>query len=84
MSRVDRVVGLVRSLAIYHLIPRRQRPLRALYGEFVAPGDLAFDIGAHVGNRTRALVALGCRVVAVEPQPAVAATLRAVAGAGRA
>ena len=70
-------MGLVRSLAIYHLIPRRQRPLRALYGEFVSAGDLAFDIGAHVGNRTRALVALGCRVVAVEPQPAVAATLRA-------
>jgi len=79
MSRVDRVVGLVRSLAIYHVLPRRQRPLRALYGQFVSTGDLVFDVGAHVGNRTRALVALGCRVVAVEPQPAVAATLRAVA-----
>ncbi len=79
MSRADLVVGLVRSLAIYHLMPRRQRPLRALYSQFVTTGDLVFDIGAHVGNRTRALVALGCRVVAVEPQPAVAATLRAVA-----
>jgi FkbM family methyltransferase len=79
MSRVDRVVGLVRSLAIYHLLPRRQRPLRALYRQFVTTGDLVFDVGAHVGNRTRALVALGCRVVAVEPQPAVAATLRTVA-----
>jgi len=79
MSRVDRLVGLVRSLAIYHLLPRRQRPLRALYSQFVTTGDLVFDVGAHVGNRTRALVALGCRVVAVEPQPAVAATLRTVA-----
>jgi FkbM family methyltransferase len=78
MSRFDRAVGLARSLAIYHLIPRRQRSLRALYGRFVRPGDLVFDIGAHVGNRTRALAALGCRVVAVEPQPAVAATLRRV------
>ncbi|MEZ5292882.1 MAG: FkbM family methyltransferase [Vicinamibacterales bacterium] len=80
MSRLDRAVGLARSLAIYHLIPRRQRPLRRLYGSFLRPGDLAFDIGAHVGNRTRALAAIGCRVVAVEPQPAVAAALRAVVG----
>jgi len=79
MSRVDRVVGLVRSLATYHLLPRRQRPLRALYGQLVSAGDLVFDVGAHVGNRTRALVALGCRVVAEEPQPAVAATLLTVA-----
>jgi FkbM family methyltransferase len=80
MSRVDRALGLARSLVIYHLMPRQQRALRGLYGQFVAAGDLAFDVGAHVGNRTRALAALGCRVVAVEPQPAVAATLRFVAG----
>jgi FkbM family methyltransferase len=80
MSQFDRAVGLARSLAIYHLIPRRQRSLRALYGQFAAASDLAFDIGAHVGNRTRALARLGCRVVAVEPQPAMAAALRVVVG----
>lgn len=80
MSRFDRVVGLARSLAIYHLVPRRQGALRALYGRFVGPGDLVFDVGAHVGNRTRALAALGCRVVALEPQPAVAAVLQKVVG----
>ena len=83
MSRFDRAVGLARSLAIYHLIPRRQGSLRALYAQWVGPGDLAFDIGAHVGNRTRALAAIGCEVVAVEPQPAVAATLRTVIGGNR-
>lgn len=80
MSRFDRALGLARSLAIYHLVPRRQGTLRALYSRFVAPGDLVFDIGAHVGSRTRAFRALGCRVVAVEPQPALAATLRTVVG----
>ncbi len=83
MSRFDRAIGLARSLAIYHLIPRRQRSLRALYGRFVAEGALVFDVGAHVGNRTRAFAALGCQVVAVEPQPAVAATLEAVVGGDR-
>lgn len=69
MSGADRLVGIARSIAIYHAIPFRQRRLRRLYGRFVRPGDLAFDVGAHAGNRTRALRALGARVVAVEPQP---------------
>jgi FkbM family methyltransferase len=78
MSRFDRAVGLVRSLAIYHAIPTRQRRLRRLYAQFAGPGDIAFDIGAHAGNRTRALAAIGCRVVAVEPQPDFARLLRAL------
>jgi FkbM family methyltransferase len=76
MSRIDRLVGLVRSLAIYHAIPLRQRRLRRLYMQFVEPGDLVFDIGAHAGNRTRAFASLGCRVVALEPQPDFARLLR--------
>jgi FkbM family methyltransferase len=76
MSRIDRLVGLVRSLAIYHAIPLRQRRLRRLYAQFVEPGDLVFDIGAHAGNRTRAFASLGCRVVALEPQPDFARLLR--------
>jgi FkbM family methyltransferase len=80
MSRLDRLLGLARSLAIYHAIPFRQRRLRRLYSNFVRRGDLAFDIGAHAGNRVRALASLGCRVVAVEPQPDFAALLRALFG----
>src|SRR5215470_767902 len=76
MSRIDRAVGLLRSLAIYHAVPLRQRRLRALYREFVRAGDLVFDIGAHAGNHVRALSALGCRVVALEPQPDFARLLR--------
>src|ERR1700681_1155737 len=76
MGRVDCLVGLVRSLAIYHAIPLRQRRLRRLYAQFVEPGDLVFDIGAHAGNRARAFASLGCRVVAVEPQPDFAWLLR--------
>ena len=78
MSRFDRVAGIVRSLAIYHWIPFRQRRLRRLYAQFVSAGDLVFDVGAHAGNRARALSALGCRVIAVEPQPDFARLLRAL------
>lgn len=50
--------------------------LRRLYGQFVQPGDLCFDVGANVGTRTAALLAIGARVVAVEPQAACATELR--------
>jgi FkbM family methyltransferase len=76
MSHRGRIVGLLRSLAIYHAIPLRQRRMRRFYADFVSPGDLVFDLGAHAGNRTRAFAAMGCRVVAVEPQPDFARLLR--------
>lgn len=80
MSRMRRAVGLARSLLIYHAVPGRQRRLRRLYRRFVSPGNLVFDLGAHVGNRTRAFRALDCRVVALEPQPDCARVLRALFG----
>jgi len=40
----------------------------AFYRQFVQPGELCFDIGANRGNRTEVLLALGARVLAVEPQ----------------
>lgn len=61
---------------MYHGIPGRQRRMRAFYSTFLSPGDLAFDVGAHAGNRVRAWRALGARVVAVEPQPDFARLLR--------
>ena len=75
-TRPGRLYGLLRSIAVYHAIPRRQRRLRRLYRTLAGPGDLVFDVGAHAGNRTRAFAALGCRVVAVEPQPDFARLLR--------
>ena len=80
MSSTRRALGLLRSLAIYHGIPLRQRRLRQFYSQFVAPGELVFDLGAHVGNRTRAFATMGCRTVAVEPQPDFARVLRAIFG----
>ncbi len=71
-----RVYGLVRSLAIYYGGLSRSKKLKQLYGSFIAPGDLAFDIGAHVGDRSRAWASLGAKVVAIEPQADLAAWLR--------
>ena len=72
--------GVLRSLAIYHGDPARRRAMAALYGHFIRPGDLVFDVGAHVGDRIRTFRRLGARVVAVEPQPALHRTLRTLFG----
>ena len=50
--------------------------MKSLYGQFVSPGDLCFDIGANIGNRTEAFLKLGAQVIAVEPQPACVQSLR--------
>lgn len=62
-------IGLWRSILIYYWKPFNQRRLRHFYKTFIKPGDLCFDIGAHLGNRSKAWLSLGARVVAVEPQP---------------
>lgn len=69
-------LGLLRSLLIYYWKPFNRRRLRRFYLQFVHPGALCFDVGAHVGNRTRAFLDIGARVVAVEPQPICAAYLQ--------
>lgn len=68
--------GVLRSLRIYYGDRARSAAMQRLYAEFVRDGDLAFDIGAHIGDRVRAFRRLGARVIAVEPQPALARILR--------
>jgi FkbM family methyltransferase len=51
-----------------------------LYSDFVRQGDLVFDIGSHVGDRIGSFRRLGCRVVAVEPQPRLVRILRSFYG----
>jgi FkbM family methyltransferase len=68
--------GVARSLRIYYGDRKRRDAMDALYRRFLKPGDLAFDIGAHVGDRVGSFRRLGARVVAVEPQPALVRALR--------
>lgn len=77
---LDRARGIGRSLLIYHGVPGRHRRMRRFYSQFLAAGDVGFDIGAHVGSRVRAWRSLGVRVVAVEPQPDLVRVLRLLVG----
>jgi len=71
-GRLSTSWGLARSLVVYYGQPWRRAALRKFYASFLEPEDLVFDIGAHVGSRSRTMIDLGARVVAVEPQPAFA------------
>lgn len=68
-QQLDRHLGLLRSYLVYRAIPWRGAQLRRFYARFVPAGGLAFDVGAHAGNRVAAFRQLGARVVALEPQP---------------
>ncbi len=69
------LAGLFHSFLVYQCIPGRQARLRRLSDKFLKPGDLAIDVGAHLGNRVRAWRSMDVRVVAVEPQRSCAAVL---------
>ena len=57
-----------------------ERHAGRFYRQFVGPGDLVFDVGANMGERTRVFLALGARVVAVDPQPICLQKLRSLFG----
>jgi FkbM family methyltransferase len=67
--------GIARSLIQFSGIFQARRMARC-YREFIQPGDLCFDIGAHLGSRIRAWSHIGARIVAVEPQPHLMRLLR--------
>lgn len=71
---------MLRSLLIYYGQPHKLLRMVDLYRQFIRPGELCFDLGAHVGNRLWAWSRLGARIVALEPQPACMRLLRFLYG----
>ena len=72
----QRSLGIAYSFLIYYGLPFHHSALTRIYAPFIRPGDLCFDIGAHLGDRIRAWAALGARVVALEPHPGLMRWLR--------
>ena len=73
-----RAAALRRSFDIYWRDRGRTARMDALHASIVPPGGLAFDIGAHVGDRSASFRRLGAQVVAVEPQPGPLRALRLI------
>ena len=66
LSYTERL-GLTKSYVIYFRPGLKQR-MKSFYSQFIKPGDIAFDIGSHLGNRIHPWVELGAKVHAFEPQ----------------
>jgi FkbM family methyltransferase len=76
LSSIQRSLGFSWSFLIYYGLPFHHRALTRIYAPFIQPGDLCFDIGAHLGDRIRAFSKLGARIVALEPHPGMMDWLR--------
>lgn len=83
LAAVRTVRAAIRSLRIYYFDRARAEAMDRLYRDFVKPGDLVFDVGAHVGDRVASFRRLGARVVAIEPQHAMTGVLRLLYGLSR-
>ncbi len=76
LQRLQTTLGFAYSFLIYYGIPLHHRFLTGMYAPFIKPGDLCFDIGAHLGDRVYAWSKLGARVIALEPNPSSMKWLR--------
>ena len=74
--KFDAYLGMLRSRIIYDFKPFNRSKMKRFYREFIGPGNLCFDIGAHTGNRTATWLELQANVIAVEPQPRFARLLK--------
>jgi FkbM family methyltransferase len=77
---VSRRPGLRRSFDVYYRDHARAIRMDRLNAAFVQSGDLVFDIGAHVGDRTGSFLRRGAKVVSLEPQPRPFRALRLLYG----
>ncbi|MFZ9413677.1 MAG: FkbM family methyltransferase [Alphaproteobacteria bacterium] len=74
------LAGVFRSLRLYHGDASRHAAMDRLHARFLRPGDLAFDVGAHVGDRVSSCRRLGARGGALEPQRLCMRALRLIHG----
>jgi FkbM family methyltransferase len=76
LRSIQQALGFSWSYLIYYGLPFHHQALTRIYAPFIRPGDLCFDIGAHLGDRISAFSRLGARIVALEPHPGMMSWLR--------
>jgi len=55
---------------------RSEQKMRSFYSEWIAKGDVVFDVGANIGQYTEIFSSLGAQVIAIEPNPKLCEGLR--------
>jgi FkbM family methyltransferase len=70
MGLLRKTLSPKHAYAAEHLFPSKRRHRQRMiqhYSEFINNGDLVFDVGANLGERTMVFRALGAKVIAIEP-----------------
>lgn len=62
-------IGWWISKIIYEANPWKKKRAKKFYSQFIKNGDLCFDVGAHLGDRSAIWLGLNANVVGIEPQP---------------
>lgn len=73
--KIARYWGVLRSLFVYYR-PTKYSQWHKFYKSILTEGSTVFDIGAHVGSKTRSMRKAGAKVIALEPQQPFAGFLR--------
>jgi FkbM family methyltransferase len=66
---IKKQIGWLISKMLYQVNPFKKLRAKSFYSQFIGKDDLCFDVGAHLGDRSQVWLALGAKVVGVEPQP---------------
>ncbi|MBI1866269.1 MAG: FkbM family methyltransferase [Candidatus Staskawiczbacteria bacterium] len=61
------ILSLKKNLLYPETVRQEKREL-IFYSQFIKKGDVCFDVGANIGNKTNIFLKLGAKVIAVEPQ----------------
>jgi FkbM family methyltransferase len=61
---------LIHVKKIYYAAETRLHLSRyaSLFGQVIRPGNLVFDVGANLGQKTQIFLSLGARVISIEPE----------------
>lgn len=65
---LSRLVRPVRRLRSQYERRREEERIGRFFRGFVSPEDLVFDVGANMGHKSETFLAVGARVVCIEPQ----------------
>ena len=65
---LSRVILALKKKILYPEIIRQEEKETFFYSQFIKMGDLCFDVGANIGNKTNIFLKLGAKVIAIEPQ----------------
>ena len=75
LKRAALATGLYRPARFLHRCLYGRKSFtdgKKFYARFIKPGDLCFDIGANIGEKTEIFLSLGARVISIERQPDLA------------